>query len=79
MSTLGDNPEFGRPALGGFRAGGLAMRGGSARKGVVLYAKPIAFSIVNSARDDRQQREQAAFATTRFGGGSAGQAPRMQR
>jgi hypothetical protein len=63
MKTLGDNPDNGKAPLGGLSAGGLAMRGGGARKGVVLYARPAAFSIVNGAADDRRQRDEARYVT----------------
>lgn len=70
MKTLGDNPDNGKASLGGLRAGGLAMRGGGARKGVVLYARPAAFSIVNGAADDKRQRDEARY----VGGGPGGRA-----
>jgi hypothetical protein len=78
MTTLGDNPENGRVSLGGLRAGGLAVRGGSARKGVVVYARPTAFSIVNGAADDRRQRDEARYVGD-GGGGAAGNFQRLQR
>lgn len=79
MTTLGDNPDKGLVSLGGQRAGGLAVRGGSARKGVVLYARPTAFSIVNGAADDKRQRDEARYVGGSSPGGSSGSATRMQR
>jgi len=75
VSTLGDNPENGQVSLGGPRAGGMAVRGGSNRKGVVVYARPTAFSIVNGAADDKRQRDEVRY----VGGGSAGNAQQAAR
>jgi hypothetical protein len=75
MTTLGDNPDNGRVSLGGQRVGGLAVRGGSARKGVVIYARPTAFSIVNGAADDKRQRDEVRY----VGGGGGGTAKQALR
>jgi hypothetical protein len=77
MNTLGDSPNNGTASLGGLRAGGLAMRGGGARKGVVLYSRPTAFSVVNGAAEDRRQRDEARYVSGGPGGGVG--ATRMQR
>jgi hypothetical protein len=79
MKTLGDNPNNGRISLGGLRATGMATRGGSARKGIVLYARPIAFSIVNGAADDRAQRDEAKYGGSGGGGTTSGIVRTQQR
>ena len=58
MTTrLGDTEKNGRLSLGGFSTVGSSVRSSSARKGIVLYSRPTAFSIVNGAADDAAQRD----------------------